>query len=175
MDIFEAVRLDHASILETLDELINQSVPPVPSGPVPGEEDWASLFHDLKLTTLAHDRAEEAVFYTLLRRNPGHSELEAIKSKEHHLTEELLEDLEEINPQDRTWATKLEVLKNHLSNHFDEEETNVFPLVKPYLAENEGLQLGHEFEELKNDIIIGAKYFPKGRSQFNPAGLDLER
>lgn len=139
----------------------------------PNEGAKMDIFESLRLDH-AHNRAEEAIFYTLLRRAPGHSDVETVKIKEHRLTEELLEDLEEINPKDKDWETKIEVLKNHLEAHNDEEETTVFPLIQPYLRENEGPALAREFEDLKNDIIEGAKYFPKGRSQFNPAGLDLE-
>jgi len=175
MDIFETLHFDHVSILETLDELVNQTVGPNPnSQPVSGEQDWATLFHDLKLFIWAHNRAEEAIFYTLLRRVPGHSDMEALEAREHRLVEEFLEDLEKINPQDRDWETKLEVLRNQFTGHVNEEETTVFGLIRPHLEENEARRLAREFESLRDDIMAGAHYFPKGRSQFNPAGLDLD-
>jgi hemerythrin-like domain-containing protein len=177
MEIFETLRNDHAVLRDLLDQLIDKTEPDQGTllSPIVDQEgaDWPVDFHDLKLALVAHNRAEEAVFYDLLNRIPHRTELAELKTEEHHMAEELLEDLEEINPADRTWNEKLSLFKNQIESHIAEEETMVFSLIQPLLDEEEAERLGQEFSSLRDDIIEGAPYHPRGRSDLNPAGLDL--
>lgn len=172
MDIFEILRIEHASIRGILDDLVDTSTDVQAGGDL--GQDWTDLLADLKLTLVAHNRAEEATLYDALSNIPHRDELADIKTEEHHLAEELLEDLEEINPADNQWAEKLAVFRNHLESHFAEEETNVFSVAQSHIDQEQGEQLYREFEQLRDDLVESVKYHPKGRSVINPAGLDLE-
>lgn len=171
MDIFETLRIEHAAIADDLNDLIDKSTAPDQN---PIGEDWPELFHDFKLSLVAHNRAEEAVFYQVLNSIPHQGNLANIKTQEHHLIEELLEDLEEINPADKSWTLKIALLKNQIDSHIGEEETTVFALVRPYITTEQSDNMVHEFESLRDEIVEGAPYHQKGRSIMNPAGLDLD-
>lgn len=181
MDFFELLRIEHASLRDLLDQLIDKSTSSSaeeaavsPPRDETLERDWPEIMHDLKLALIGHNRAEEAVLYDALRRIPHRSEMADLKTEEHHLAEELLEDLEEINPADRQWAMKLGLLKNQIESHVAEEETTVFSLLLSEITDEESERMSTEFESLRDDIVQGARYHPKGRSVINPAGLDLD-
>lgn len=176
MDIFETLRIDHASIRSVLDDLIDRSSDKE-SMAVGGElgQDWPNLLMDLKRSLVAHDRAEETVVYDFLRRIPNRAEMADLKTEEHHLAEELLEDLDEINPADYDWGPKLELLKNQLESHFAEEETNTFSVLQPHMTDEISDQMVVDFTSLRDDLYESASYQPKGRSIVNPAGLNLDR
>lgn len=175
MDIFETLRLEHAAIQDMLDQVIDRSsdTESLQMGADQGD-DWPSILHDFKLALLAHDRAEEAVVYEFLRQIPHRGETADLKTEEHHLAEELLEDLEEINPADRAWATKLGLLKNQIESHIAEEETTIFSLLQPHITDEMSDKMAVDFERLRDDIVTSTHYHPKGRSNINPAGLDLD-
>lgn len=173
MDIFATLRLEHSALRDLLDQLIDQSEPDQDTPRGPDIPDWPEAFHDLKIALVAHNRAEEAVFYEILKNIPHRTELAEIKTEEHKLAEELLEDLEEINPADNEWPEKLALLKNQIESHISEEETLVFSLVEEALGGDDAERLGAEFTQLSDEIRQGAPYHPRGRSVLNPAGLDL--
>jgi hemerythrin superfamily protein len=175
MNIFETLRMDHASLRGILEDLIEKSEDSETRSlsNVTADQDWPELFYELKIGLVAHHRAEEAVLYNKLRSLPYRGELADVKTEEHHLIEELLEDLEEINPADQEWSVRLALLQNQIESHFAEEETTVFSLLQPIVSDVESEKMCSEFESLRNDIEQGAMYHPKGRSFINPAGLDL--
>lgn len=177
MDIFETLRIEHAALSSLIDELIAKSTSPLESDDQQAEVgtyDWTDLFQELKLAFVAHDRAEEAEFYEVLRSLPHRAELAETKRHEHRLLEEMLEDIEQLNPQDREWEAKLALFKNQFEAHISEEETEVFGIMREFVHEDEREAMSSRFEGLRDDIVEGVHYHPKGRSLINPSGLDLE-
>ena len=176
MDIFELIKGDHADIRSLLNEIIHQTSAPISEHKriLDKPEDWEEALHDLKLELVGHNRAEEAILYTRLRELPNGFEMMKDEIHEHHVAEELLEALEHINPRDRDWDAKIGLLKNQIESHQAEEEGTTFDLLRPDIDAETSARLARDFESLRDDIIEGAKYHPKGRSNLNPAGLDLE-
>lgn len=176
MDIFTVLRLEHAAIRSILDDLIEVSSDKE-SAQVGGNlgQDWPDLLLDLKLSLVAHNRAEENVVYDFLRQVPHRNETAELKTEEHHMAEEMLEDLEESDPADKQWGTKLALLKNQLESHIAEEETSVFSILEPYVTDEISDKMVVDFQTLRDDLYESAMYQPKGRNFINPAGLNLDR
>jgi iron-sulfur cluster repair protein YtfE (RIC family) len=178
MDIFETLRLEHAAMRSLLDEIIEKSTSEAaisgsPTGEAPGE-DWADLLHDFKLSLIAHDRAEEAVFYDVLTRIPNRTEMYDLKIDEHHLAEELLADVEQLNPQDYEWGSRLALLQNQMESHIAEEETVVYAIVREAISDEEAERMAGEFEKLREELAQGVQFSRQGSAAINPAGLDIE-
>jgi hemerythrin superfamily protein len=173
MDILDVLRDDHTDIRRLLNEIVNQTSTPTPKRVrLDRSEDWGEALHDFKLSLLGHNRAEEAVLYSLLRE--ADSEFVESKINEHRIVEELLASLERMNPGDRDWDTKLGLLKNQIEAHQAEEESTTFEKLRGTAGLNQRELLAGEFNQLRDDIVEGARYHPKGRSVVNPAGLNLE-
>ncbi|RZA11510.1 MAG: hemerythrin domain-containing protein, partial [Proteobacteria bacterium] len=65
MEIFETLRKDHALVRDQLDLLIGLTAE---KG---GGDEWIEAFYDLKMALVAHNRAEESVFYDVMNRVPN--------------------------------------------------------------------------------------------------------
>lgn len=174
MDIFEIIEGDHADIRRLLNEVIHQTSARMPQHKrMEKSEDWEEALHDLKLSVVAHNRAEEATLYDHLRWVAHQKEIAEDKTCEHRMVEEFLEDLERLNPMDRDWDTRLGLLKNQIESHQAEEETATFDVIRPHLDAQTSGRLAQEFTRIHDDIVEGAPNRPKWRSVINPAGLDL--
>ena len=174
MSIFEVIKGDHEDIRVLLNEVIDQTSVSIPKRKHELEhpEDWEEALHDLKLALVAHNRAEEATLYLKLRSLSVPTA--NTKIHEHNEAEDILHEIERMNPQDREWGERLGFLRNQIESHQAEEETSTFDLIKPLIEEEESSRLAEEFVRLRDDLVEGAKYHPKGRSVVNPAGLNLD-
>ncbi len=164
MNIFETLRLDHAGVRNLMEDLIDGDR---------AAENWPEVFYDLKLALVAHNRAEEQVFYDVLNRIPNREELADIKTEEHHMAEEILQDLEEMSPSDRDWDTTLGLLKNQIESHIAEEETFVFAVIEAQISDEEAETMSEAFERARTEVMQTSDYLPRATVDFNPAGRGL--
>lgn len=162
MGIFETLRIEHAAIQDLLDDLIDATTVPMEGErPVIHHADWVECVRELKQTLIAHDRAEEAVFYDLLRSAANRSELADVKTEEHHIVEELIENLERLQPRDGNWPVQLALLKSQIESHIAEEEANVFGIVQPFVDDEHSERLAVEFEKLRDETAPNVRFYPR--------------
>lgn len=175
MDIFELIRADHAEIRSLLNEVIDQTSIAIPRSKHDLERpsDWEEALHDLKLSVVAHNRAEEEVLYTRLGEASGRPGLGGGKTHEHRIAESLLAEIEKMNPRDLDWSEKLALLRNVMESHQAEEETQTFDLLRKSIDVDESHRLAVLFEKIR-DRIGQTRRHPMGRSRLNPEGLNLD-
>lgn len=78
-----------------------------------------------------HASIEEQVFYPAIRKAIDKAEdmvLEALE--EHHIVKWVLSELESMNPEDERFDAKVKVLCENVTHHVDEEESELFVLVR---------------------------------------------
>jgi hemerythrin superfamily protein len=78
-----------------------------------------------------HTTIEEEIFYPDVRR--GDSELEEIVAEgveEHHVVDVLIEELAGLEPGGEEWTAKVQVMIENVEHHAEEEEQEMFPLVR---------------------------------------------
>ena len=151
MDILEVLQSDHEKVIDMINRLMTLAESPGL------ENQWPAAYHDLKATVISHDRAEEAIFYEALRRalaDQGQTQEHFDRrDQEHREIEDLLHDLEEANPNDEKWLSKMALIKSHLVSHTQEEEAGVFEMARKSLPEGALADMAHEFKELRREII----------------------
>lgn len=118
------------------------------------DECHAYLNH-LRLALLAHNRAEEFVFYEILREASVDEETAQEKTDEHRSAEFLVDALEALAPEDRAWGENLRQLKKILESHFANEETGFFSLVQKLISPSKAEQVGGDFEYLRKEALRG--------------------
>jgi hemerythrin superfamily protein len=133
LTIYELLRLEHQSVRDLLNSLI--------------EQPRRAVFKELRTQFLAHSRSEEDVFYDCLSRIPNRNETAELKTEEHHLIEELLDELAALSMNSPMWKKRLRVLQNLLESHVADEETNIFAMVQPYISERESQDMVLAFEQ----------------------------
>ena len=143
MKIYDALKKDHVKVLSLLDELISL-----------GEKDKGRelLVQEIRDELIPHSRAEEKLFYNSIRALDADSGKVMHSFAEHFAAETLLRSLQVGEKVNVNWKKTAKALREALSNHIREEETELFALAQKVLTDQEAEQIGLAFERLKPEI-----------------------
>lgn len=147
MDVFEAIRRQHDSTRDLVKQLSDTTAR--------AEKTRTQLFAKFKRDLWAHNKVEEAVFYSVLRdmKKIRDEALEAFA--EHHVLNSLLEELETIPVATDNWSAKFSALTDVLSHHMKEEEQEVFAMARELLSEDEAKEMGNKIES-RHRVVVAA-------------------
>ena len=138
MNIFEALREDHAIQRDLIDQLVKTS----------GDSDKRKeLFDQLKKELALHEDAEERHFYVPLLEVDMTQEKARHSIAEHHEMDELVEKIEETDRSSSAWLVYMKELAHQVEHHLDEEEQEVFQLAGKALNETEKKSLATDYQE----------------------------
>ncbi len=113
--------------------------------------DNTDLFKQIKAELDVHTHIEEAIFYPRLIEQ-GDEELQDIVKEgieEHRQAKMFLRELEALADDSEKFKPKMKVLMEDVEHHVQEEEGEMFQLVKSQFDEEELETLGAELEEEK--------------------------
>jgi hemerythrin-like domain-containing protein len=118
----------------------------------PGEKQ--ELFEQIADDFAAHGEIEEKIFYPAVYVGQLKEKLqEAVE--EHLVAKRVVADLLDMEPSDEQFEAKMKVLKELIEHHVEEEEGELFPLVRQSFAREEldalGQQMEQMFTQLKED------------------------
>jgi hemerythrin-like domain-containing protein len=103
-----------------------------------------------------HAQLEERHLYPLLARAEGRAR--AREEAEDHLTmRELMEELEECEPETDEWWARLSTLEDLVVAHVREEEAETFPRLLSLLDSGEQDELRRAFSGLSEQLLLGAR------------------
>ena len=137
MNIFEALRISHATQRSLADNLIATT----------GDSAERDLiFRELKAELAAHAAAEERFFYVPLIAHDMTQEPSRHGIAEHHEMDELVEKLEETSYSSPGWIAVARELHHKIYHHLSDEEQGIFQLAGKVLGEAEKLSLAREYE-----------------------------
>jgi hemerythrin superfamily protein len=111
------------------------------------------LFDKLNHELTAHALAEEAVLYPANKEIKETRDLGFEAVEEHHVVKILLEELGSLSPDTEEWTAKLSVLKENVTHHVKEEETELFPKTVKALSAEELDELGTRLFEEKEKLL----------------------
>ena len=137
MNIFEALRISHATQRSLSDNLIKTSG---------NSKEREALFKELKDELAAHAAAEERFFYVPLIAHDMTQEPSRHGIAEHHEMDELVEKLEEIEFSSPAWIAVAKELHHKVHHHLEDEEQGIFQLAGKVLTEAEKLSLAKDYE-----------------------------
>jgi len=115
-----------------------------------------ALFTELADKLAAHATMEERLFYPRVKASKT-EELVMESTEEHLAVKRVLADMLKLDVEDERFDAKLSVLKEQVRHHArDEEEKQLFPLVRKLMSRAELTELGEEMEQqfmtlLEND------------------------
>ncbi len=94
-----------------------------------------------------HAYIEEQVFYPRVREAGHEVEDEVLEGlEEHHLIKHAVAELEPLTAGNERYDAKVEVLKELVEHHVDEEESDMFPRVRKAIDDRELEELGAAME-----------------------------
>ena len=141
MSIFDALKESHERQRALSEQLL--------AAPTP--EQKLSVYEALRMELHAHAAAEERNFYMPLMERDSGLDLSRHAIHEHHLMDEMMEDLDEMINKDKVdsenWNEVAGNLSHRVKHHVDEEETKFFPKAREILDDGEIKSLAKAYEE----------------------------
>ena len=113
------------------------------------EQLFAQLREDLEL----HAHAEERVWYPTLQEAEGTQELVEEALDDHELVRDLLDELAASRMDDEAWNEKLEVLEEHVENHVEDEEGDIFDVARQLFSAAQAAELVQCWQTAKQEYM----------------------
>lgn len=144
MDIYTAIKADHRAVKALLNELVETKETAI--------EKRVQLLNKIKTELVAHNEAEEKVFYAELNRKREDRILVFEGKDEHRLGGQVIEELEATDKGTEEWSARAKVLKDMIEHHVEEEEGEIHKHAQAELTKEEAQDIGKRFVALKTQI-----------------------
>jgi iron-sulfur cluster repair protein YtfE (RIC family) len=106
-----------------------------------------------------HETIEEEIFYPAVKDNASKEGVEIVLEgyEEHHVADQIIEELKALNSEDETFDPKMKVLQENIEHHIQEEEEQMFPEARKALGET-AVDIGEQMEMRKEELLqqVGA-------------------
>ena len=110
------------------------------------------LFDQIRNDLMIHSQVEEEIFYPAIRNLTGCGSKVDEAYREHQTVKDLLYQMTSIDPLSEEFDRKLSQLKDAVTHHVEEEETEMFPRVQERMASVELEEIGRRMHERKMDL-----------------------
>ena len=135
MSIFRTLESEHDQVRSLLNESLK-------------EEGKSEVFQNLGHLLDIHMQGEEKYLYPK-SKSLGFTE-DALESiEEHHVSKIILKELREMSGKEENWIPKLQVLKETIEHHLEEEEERLFPETEKKISDDDQDEIENEYSELK--------------------------
>lgn len=120
----------------------------------------ASIIHEIEENLIPHARGEEKTLYAISRqrlkadKNEDSLLLAHEAYEEHHVADEILEELKSLDVDSERWLPLLKVLKENIEHHIKEEEGPLFSEIKKLFNEDEEVLLLEDYIDAKEDFMM---------------------
>ncbi len=141
MDAIALLKEDHEKVKKLMDELEKTTE----RGVKTRTELWAKLLRELTV----HENIEEEVFYPALRDKPKAKDIVLEAMEEHHLVDDIVEQIKDTPVDDEHWGAKFKVAKENVQHHIEEEETEMFKIARQVFSKDELEEFGRQMEQAK--------------------------
>lgn len=148
MDAISLLKQDHEKVKKLLEDLDATTER--------GVKTREDLFAKVKSELEVHEAIEEEILYPALKSHPKLEELVLEAYEEHHVVDLVMEEIEGVPFDDETWGPKLTVMKENLEHHIEEEEKEMFELMRQVFDQGELEELGERMRVRKEDLLAAA-------------------
>jgi len=143
MNAITLLKTDHDKAKQLMEELAETTE----RGVKTREQKWTKLLKELTI----HENIEEEIFYPAMHEKDDKElkdiVLEALE--EHHLVDDIVEQLKDTPFDDEHWGAKFKVTKENVEHHIEEEEGPMFKAVRRVCSAEELEDLGSRMEASK--------------------------
>ena len=141
MTIYQVLREDHKKFRALFDQVKETTER--------AEKTREEILEKLEQTLLPHAKAEEKVLYSRLQKEDETEAVSLEAIEEHRVAERLLKELRALPVTDPHWTAKMEVLRESVEHHLEEEEDEMFEKAREVLSEEEAHTLAEAFIQAK--------------------------
>lgn len=146
MDAIALLKQDHELVKRLLEEATNAG-----EGQIDRKRQLVEqIFREL----MVHERLEEDLFYPAFKEaaNSKGKDLVAEGYEEHHVVDLVMEEMQDVDLDERKFDAKLKVMRENVEHHVKEEEEQMFPKARQALGDARIQELGREMLELKESL-----------------------
>jgi hemerythrin-like domain-containing protein len=141
MDAIRLLTDDHDALKKLLDE--------IKATTDRAEKTRGELFSRIKMELTVHEVIEEEIFYPALKEHPRAKEIVLEGYEEHHVVDEIMGELEGLDPTDESFGPKAKVMAENIEHHIEEEEGEMFKQARQVFDPDELAQLGERMAQRK--------------------------
>lgn len=134
--IYDALRESHESQRSLCRRLLRSR---------PGTRERLDLFTAVRIELAAHAAAEERFLYVPILMDDRGLDSSRHALHEHHEIDELVEDLQSLDPRHTAWQKKARELSEKVHHHLREEERKFFQVSGKILTATEKTQLARRY------------------------------
>jgi hemerythrin-like domain-containing protein len=113
------------------------------------EKTRGELFSTIKMELTVHEIIEEEIFYPALKEHPKAKEIVLEGYEEHHVVDEIMGELEGLDPTDEAFGPKAKVMAENIEHHIEEEEGEMFTQARQVFDADELAELGERMPRRK--------------------------
>jgi len=141
--VFAKLKRDHAEVLEMMKAVIEAGDDVQPR---------RELYPELKVALLAHTRAEQQEFYSVLSQHDQLRPHAEQGQRDHEKIEQIFDQLDSLNESDPQWLTTFKELQSNVVQHVQWEENQVSKAVQDVLTDDQIKEMGEKFESAERDF-----------------------
>ncbi len=144
-DAIELLTSDHAEVkelFEAYEDLVDDDAE---------DDEKLTLAHKICMMLTVHATIEEEIFYPAAKELLDEPDLVNEATVEHASAKELIAQIEESDPSDELFDSKVKVLAEYIEHHVREEEDEMFPAVQD--AGMDTASVGEELSLRKEELM----------------------
>lgn len=114
----------------------------------------SDLFHQIREELTLHTQVEEEIIYPVLAdiRTPESDDYHESARHDHQEVKVLLDEMNHLDASSDAFHADMERVMEIVEFHIREEEDEIFPLMKHYVARTDLLAMGEQIEERKTAL-----------------------
>jgi hemerythrin-like domain-containing protein len=153
----EMLRQDHKRVQDLFDAFEEAQTPEQK------KEIVQTALRELKI----HTALEEEIFYPAVRQELGEEESDLMDAalEEHHVAKVVIQELEEMKPEDERYDAKFKVLGESVKHHIQEEESEMLPKAEEISIEELGEEMMERKQELEEEMEQSGSSASRGRKK----------
>ena len=110
------------------------------------------LYGRIREALTVHESIEEEIFYPALRKHPRAKGIVLEGIEEHNVVDQLMAELDDLDPRDETWGPKAKVMKENIEHHIEEEEGPMFASARRVFERSDLTELGRLMGERRAQL-----------------------
>lgn len=111
----------------------------------PGSQNRVDLFTQVRHELAAHEAAEERYLYAPMMMHDTGLAASRHALHEHHMVDELVEQLQALDPEGEAWIERAKTLSHEVHHHLHEEEQTFFQISGKLLTDAQKLRFADQY------------------------------
>lgn len=115
------------------------------------EQQALKLYQQVSTSLQLHEDLEETLLYPALKKDEDTREITLEAYQEHHVADVLMREIGNLQPGSEAWKPKVTVLQENIEHHIEEEEGELFPMVRQKWSTQRLSEIGQQMQAMMKE------------------------